>query len=559
MGGLPDRSGILERVTQEKLRIFLCVLLVMVAAGSAVAAPENAHVALGGRELPLVPLPVLDDGAVYAPVKVLDYMDCKYDIEEEDHSVTITSEDGSRTRISTVASGTTEMLPMVKVAEAVDGEAVWNESTRTLNILSRLKSVEFVDGRLHIYLSLPAAHRICFWPNPDRIAVDVIGARLDAPAGEVFIGTADVQRARLGQFDDQTARVVLDLSRRIGYRTISPPISRHIEIETGASLPKPEASPEPPPKPKVLTVSAVSAESIDVNTLRLKLSSDGKPDWDWRLLEDPLRLCIDIPGAKLQAAQEAEPVDHPLARLLRTGQQDGGKPSVRIVLELTRHVAVSGVSSDATGLVIDVRLPQGAGGKLAEKTIVIDPGHGGAQKGTCFGNIYEKNLNLQIAKRVARRLEEIGAKAILTRDGDNNLHSSRPEDLKKRPEVATRAGADLFVSIHCNAIGVPDRLSGTETYHRYSKPDSYALACAVHDEIIKGTGMKDRGVRPDSKLHGAMGLAVLRYSTVPAILVEAGYLDHSSDRRKLVDPAFQEKFAAALVEGLRIYVEGGEP
>jgi len=157
---------------------------------------------------------------------------------------------------------------------------------------------------------------------------------------------------------------------------------------------------------------------------------------------------------------------------------------------------------------------------------------------------------------VASLLREAGARAILTREGDYVLDPSLKEDLRKRPEVATKFGADLFVSIHCNALGVPNPPSGTETYYRQYKMDSYALAFSVHDAIVSSTGMADRGVRSDRKLHGGPGLAVLRHSTVPAILVETGYLDSPTDRKRLVDPNFQEKLAAAIVEGLRFYVEG---
>lgn len=531
--------------------------LVLFSAGLVSAAPRNAHIVIGGRELVLAPLSVVDDGAVYAPVQVLDYLGCAYRTDEEKHTVTIVTANLAEKTVRTVALGEHEMLPMNKVIEIVGGTTSWNEFTRTLTILAGVKSVEFVEGRLIISLSTPSAFKIKYWPNPDRLAVDISGAKLATAASEISIGSEDVQRARLGQFDEQTARVVLDLSRRVGYRVLSEAITNRIEIEIRAGIPQPKpAQASTAAAPTAVSVTGVTADIMEDDRARIHIATDGRPSTSFQLLRSPICLCVDMPRAKLATKVTDVPVGHPLVERVRLGDQFDSKPGVRAVMDLTRYAAYSVISTDDTGVVLEVRMPEGAGGLLRDKTIVIDPGHGGPQRGASYGGVSEKTLNLQLSKRLARRLEEEGARVILTRDGDYNLDPTPGEDLRKRPALATEHGADLFISIHCNALGVRTPPSGTETYYLYNKSDSLALASAVHEAVIKGTGMTCRKVRPDSQLFKGRGLAVLRNSTVPAILIETGYMDNKADLARLVKPEFQEKFAAAVVDGLRMYIEG---
>ncbi|MCS7065646.1 MAG: N-acetylmuramoyl-L-alanine amidase, partial [Fimbriimonadales bacterium] len=85
--------------------------------------------------------------------------------------------------------------------------------------------------------------------------------------------------------------------------------------------------------------------------------------------------------------------------------------------------------------------------------------------------------------------------------------------------------------------------------------DSRALGQAILNEIVKVSGLPSRGVRSDTTLYQS-GLAVLRTSQMPAVLIEVGYLNHSYDRKKLLDPKFQDAVADAIVRGLKAYVEG---
>jgi N-acetylmuramoyl-L-alanine amidase len=205
-----------------------------------------------------------------------------------------------------------------------------------------------------------------------------------------------------------------------------------------------------------------------------------------------------------------------------------------------------------TAVIVHARPPDKSGGTLAGKLVVIDPGHGGKEKGAMAGGVMEKDLNLQIARKLASALAKQGARTLLTRDSDQLM------GLVARAQLAIDRGADFFVAVHCNSNLVPDSATGIETYFHAQEPSPKVLAYSVHDGVCKYTGMRDRHPRSDQSLY-APGLCVLRTlsgSSIPGILLECGYVNNSADRAKLLDARYQSKLAAGIVAGLKAYVEG---
>jgi N-acetylmuramoyl-L-alanine amidase len=217
-----------------------------------------------------------------------------------------------------------------------------------------------------------------------------------------------------------------------------------------------------------------------------------------------------------------------------------------------KRAMIHDVNVDDYSITVTLRPPNKSGGRLADKLIVIDPGHGGNQAGARCNGCSEKNFNMMISKELARQLESQGARVILTRSGDQAM------GLAARSEVAINSGADFFVSVHCNSNGRPNSVSGIETYYHMYDPSQKMLANAVHDAVCAVTGMCDRKARSDRALYSS-GLAVLRRlegSGIPGILIECGYMNHASDRSRLLDAGYREKLASGIVAGLREYVEG---
>ncbi|MBD2430462.1 MULTISPECIES: N-acetylmuramoyl-L-alanine amidase [Fischerella] len=173
--------------------------------------------------------------------------------------------------------------------------------------------------------------------------------------------------------------------------------------------------------------------------------------------------------------------------------------------------------------------------------IVVDPGHGGKDPGAPgIGGLLEKDVVLPIGRRVAAILEQNGYQAILTRDSDYFV------ELQGRVNIAERANATLFVSIHANSVGQRPEVNGLETYYYDS---GYRLAQVVHNSILSKIGtLKDRGVRKAR-------FYVLRKSSMPSILVETGYMTGREDNPRLGNPEYQNRMAEGIAGGILQYLQ----
>ena len=173
--------------------------------------------------------------------------------------------------------------------------------------------------------------------------------------------------------------------------------------------------------------------------------------------------------------------------------------------------------------------------------VIIDPGHGGKDSGALgIGGTREKDVILPIGRRLAEILQQNGVQVIMTRDSDYFV------TLPGRVQLAERANADVFVSIHANSAGAsrPD-VNGLEVYYYDS---GLSLARIVRSSILQSIGtLKDRGVR-------RARFYVLRKSSMPSILVETGYMTGREDMARLRTSAYQNKMAEAIARGVLQYL-----
>ncbi|MBC6315422.1 N-acetylmuramoyl-L-alanine amidase [Listeria grandensis] len=178
---------------------------------------------------------------------------------------------------------------------------------------------------------------------------------------------------------------------------------------------------------------------------------------------------------------------------------------------------------------------------LAEATIVIDPGHGGNDPGAKGKNgTIEKKATLKTAKAVAARLEQSGAKVILTRSRDEYI------SLKDRAKKAEKYNADAFVSIHFDSVedASDSSVNGQTTYYYKNKDQS--LAESINESLASNLSSKNRGTRSGD-------FYVLRENTQPSVLLELGYLSSTIDEQKMNSDGFHEEVANSIYEGLSNY------
>lgn len=211
--------------------------------------------------------------------------------------------------------------------------------------------------------------------------------------------------------------------------------------------------------------------------------------------------------------------------------------------------------------------PRAFKGKQLLRHIVIDPGHGGKDEGTTNKamGLTEKKLALDLALRIERLLKKAGYKVTLTRRTDTFI------PLSKRPEKANELKADLFVSIHFNAVGSQKEIvQGVETYllPAQNQPstsrtqletadkESYPgnkhnthnmlLAYCIQDSFLSEINSQDRGIKKAR-------FAVLKTLNCPGVLVESGFLTHTQEARKIAQPTHRQKMAQAITEGILRY------
>ena len=177
-------------------------------------------------------------------------------------------------------------------------------------------------------------------------------------------------------------------------------------------------------------------------------------------------------------------------------------------------------------------------------TVVIDPGHGGRDPGAVgIGGLQEKMVVNDIAPRVAAILRQQGVNVVMTRTSDIEV------DLEPRVAIAERANATIFVSIHANAISMsrPD-VNGLETF--YASSAGQRLANTVHATVLQAMGMRDRRVR-------SARFYVIRRTSMPAILIETGFVTGAEDAPNLANPAWREQMAGVIAQGILLHLQRG--
>jgi N-acetylmuramoyl-L-alanine amidase len=162
----------------------------------------------------------------------------------------------------------------------------------------------------------------------------------------------------------------------------------------------------------------------------------------------------------------------------------------------------------------------------------------------------EKQLNLSLAMEVKTGLEKAGAKVLMTRETDIDVFGPKAtdrEELWSRVKVANFNQADIFISIHHNASINRDR-SGTSTYYFLKTTYDVMLAQRIQETMLQAGGLANIGVKPAN-------FFVVKNATMPAALLEVGFLSNPQEEQLLGSIAFQQKMAQAIVVGINQFFD----
>ncbi len=426
------------------------------------------------------------------------------------------------------------MVPARVVFENLNAAVDWNPDTRQVTVKS--------SGGTNIVLT--------------------IGEKQAVVGGKTV--TMDVAPMILS---DRTMLPIRFVSENLGYDVNWNPTSKSVYIS------------EPQPKYTNEIKSVDISDGENSSSVVIKLASAAVPKV--MTLESPYRIVLDFAAASINGKDTDKTVDGVYISKLRWALHDDYS---RIVIEPNgdRKYEISGSGTDS----ITVKISGGTPGTVTpskpdekpptenpgtntgtttpvtgEYIVAIDAGHGGKDVGAIAkdengdtitdsnGNpiLTEKTVNLYIARKIRDNLVARNVKVIMTRD-DDTFVGTNMENLLARTEMANSGGAQLFVSVHNNSAASPNA-TGTEIcYTSESTGDSgitsKELAQNILGPLVNATGLTNRGLvdRPN--------LVVLKYTAMPAVLIECGFVSCEKDREVLMSTAKLDEIAAAVADAI---------
>lgn len=470
-----------------------------------------------------------------------------------------------------------------------------------------LAKLSFIDeddtgAVLRVETSVPVRRKVFKLSNPSRTVVDLVGVSLHRShpglqhpgVGTIKIGlfqsAPSITRIVIPSDDGvkvETPRS-LDLfehkiamswpAGRIVSNSEPQPVAVQTPVEMEptvqiAKVPTVKIPKTPTRQEPVVTINRrtkLLSAKWEGNRLRLDFSEPVQYRWS-RLDDRKHRFLLDFPGVIFPQKKTQLKSSVPgLSNVRIVQNMPEPDPIVRLVCDLQVPLAVNTDGKAEKTLYLEFpgrkiargEITKGVGhtgrtapkGSAGGRTICLDAGHGGSDPGAMNPSvgISEKKVTLDITLRLAKMLRAEGWNVVLTRSVDRDVSwagSSGKQELGARARTANKYGADLFVSIHCNAS--PKSSTHGTSIHWYKSGD-LRLARHMEGSVMHGTGRKNRGLIKNR-------FYVLAHTTMPAVLVETAFLSNPKEGRLLASPAYRERIARGVAAGLRQYAAHNFP
>ena len=390
--------------------------------------------------------------------------------------------------------------------------------------------------------------RPIYLTNPERVAFDikntVVNQMLrnkDIPLGEDIL--------KIGQFDHNTARVVITTKNSETYvPVIFGDIQKIAFLNTKNTSPLNLYS-------TTSNMTAVALEKGDDTNHSIKFAFSKPLIFGLKRTSDKIEILLYNVNNYFSGAIESEVRATAFEKMQTSDIKNGGVKfaipiknddkcdiylgangkTLRIKLHTAeKYTPANDTQTSEPEIIVPAVVKKHTAGK---KYVVIDAGHGGTDYGAIRNGINEKDITLDISKRVQAGLEKKGYNVAMTRTDDTYV------SLQDRVEFSEIFNPDIFVSIHVNSSN-SESPSGIETH--YYKDNSLILAKHIHASMLNNINSKDRGLFK-SKFY------VINHTTAPAILVEIGFISNPNERAQLVTESRKNATAKAIIEGIDGY------
>lgn len=380
--------------------------------------------------------------------------------------------------------------------------------------------------------------------SPTRLVYDIPNATVNPVLRNKEIPLNDVETIKIGQFERETARIVITSNNANNYIPIIYPDSQRIAFIDRKSTTYQALY------PAKTTLNSVNDEINDSKTHSVKmvfskpviyaldrnqkniefllLNADRSPDLNLKstfLFEGSKISNLKNGGLKVTIPLKSDDILD-----VHTGVD---AKTIRIKIR-SNTADLPAAEKESSGIIMPSSM---LSRDVNKRFVVIDPGHGGGDHGAIRGDISEKDITLDVSKRVRDLLEKKGYEVFMTREIDETL------SLQERVEISENLVPDMFVSIHVNSSN-SDAPNGLETH--YYKDNSLILAKTVHASMLNHVQANNRGLFK-SKFY------VINHTTAPAILLEIGFMSNPIERVQLITDFRKQATAKAIVEGIDDY------
>ncbi len=408
-----------------------------------------------------------------------------------------------------------------------------------------LDNVEVKTNSIHIIGSgVVTLTKPFILSNPTRLVYDIPNATVNPVLRNKDIPLNETESIKIGQFERETARIVITSDNASNYIPVIYPDGQRLAFIDRKSTTYQALYP-------VKTVlNSVNDEINDTKTHSVKMVFSkpviyaldrGSKSIDFYLLNADRSPDLNLKSTFLFEGSKITNLKHGGLKITIPFKSDdildihtgSDAKTIRIKIQSssvslpTKEGAFPGIVMPSSMLSRDVN----------KKFIVIDPGHGGGDHGAIRGNISEKDITLDVSKRVRELLEKKGYEVFMTREIDETL------SLQERVEISENLVPDMFVSIHVNSSN-SDTPNGIETH--YYKDNSLILAKTVHASMLNNVQANNRGLFK-SKFY------VINHTTAPAILLEIGFMSNPIERVQLITDFRKQATAKAIAEGIDDY------
>ena len=345
-----------------------------------------------------------------------------------------------------------------------------------------------------------------------------------------------VSGVRIGKTDGNV-RIVIDAERSVSYKqsVLSNPTRVVLDVQNAWVAPeaKKDIAVDSP------LVLRVRVAQFDATTVRVVVETSVKKG-GWKIFaldgEKP-RIVMDF-GAAPAGGKQATPA------------QEVKKPAPPVQTDETEEDQEEDVQSPQDSDQLDRDLSAITG--MKGRRIAIDPGHGGSDSGAIGPTgIMEKSITMRVSRELKRLLEAEGATVILTRTGDTEVSekgasATSVEELQARCDVANKAKADIFLSIHADAFTNREVKGTTAYYYTKGTKQSKRLADNVRTALIDAIGTVDRGTQ-------SCNFYVVKHTDMPAILVEISFISNPDEEKMMNSETGIKKIAQGIADGIADY------